>query len=223
MTLILDDFAVLREGKPLANVSATVAPGEALSVMGPSGVGKSSLLNGLAGLLPPRFSVAGSARLDGVDLLSRPPEQRRLGVMFQDALLYPHLTVLQNVAFAIPRRGAEGVRGRAARRAAAAEGLARVGLEALGGRDPDTLSGGQRSRVALARTLAGRPRALLLDEPFSALDQRLRGKVRDVVFGLARQDGLPIVLVSHDPEDAKAAGGRVIEIRTLPDGAGAVT
>lgn len=217
MTLVLDAYTVHLAGRALARIDATVAPGTVLSVMGPSGSGKSSLLLGLAGLLPPAFSLSGAARLDGTDLLALPPERRHLGMMFQDALLFPHMSVLGNVLFAVPRRDADGApRSRATRRTLALGALGRVAMADLARRDPATLSGGQKSRVALARTLAGAPRALLLDEPFSALDQALRAATREIVFGLARQDGLPVVMVSHDPADAEAAGGPVINIPPLP-------
>jgi len=214
MTLRLDGYEVRLGEAPLAALHGAVAPGEVLSVMGPSGAGKSSLLLGIAGLLAPPFRVLGRVFLGGEEITHLAAERRGTGLMFQDALLFPHMSVLGNVMFAVPRRGADGRRrGRAARRAAALGHLARVEMEALADRDPATLSGGQRSRVALARTLAGEPRALLLDEPFSALDQALRAQTRAIVFALAREDGLPVVMVSHDPADAEAAGGRIVEVR----------
>lgn len=213
MSLAFDAFAVHLDGAPLVQLDQSVAPGEVLSVMGPSGAGKTALLWAIAGLLRPPFRATGRILLDGRDLTALAAEERHLGLMFQDALLFPHMSVLGNVLFAVPRAGS-----RSARREAARGHLARVGLEALAERDPDTLSGGQRSRVALARTLASEPDALLLDEPFSALDQALRSEIRTMVFALAREDGLPVVLVSHDPADAAAAGGPVIEIAPLPCG-----
>lgn len=200
--------------RTLVALNATVRPGEVLAVTGPSGAGKSSLLLALAGLLGPPFTVAGRVWLADVELTRLPAERRAMGLMFQDALLYPHMSVHGNVLFAVPRRGADGRRlGRHERREAASRQLDRVGLSGLGDRDPASLSGGQRSRVALARTLAARPGALLLDEPFAALDPALRAEVRAMVFALAKADGLPVVLVSHDPADAAAAGGTVL---TLP-------
>ncbi len=217
MSLVFDAYRVHLGGRPLARLDGTVAPGTVLSVMGPSGAGKSSLLLGIAGLLPPPFTVSGRVTLGGRDLLALPTRERGLGLMFQDALLFPHLSVLGNVLFAVPRRGPDGARrSRRARRDLALAALRRVALADLARRDPETLSGGQKSRVALARTLAGEPRALLLDEPFSALDQTLRAATRDIVFDLARQDGLPVVMVSHDPADARAAKGPIIDIAALP-------
>ena len=214
MTLAFEDFQVWLGDQRLGALSGTVAPGEVLSIMGPSGAGKTSLLLGIAGLLTPPLRVCGHVRLCGRVITSLPAERRGLGLMFQDALLFPHMSVLGNVMFAVPRRDPDGRRqGRAARRAMALRHLERVELAACAERDPDTLSGGQKSRVALARTLAGFPRALLLDEPFSALDQALKAQTREIVFALAREDGLPVVMVSHDPADAEAAGGPIVEVR----------
>ena len=215
--LAIDLSVTLREA-PMARLAATVEPGEVLSVIGPSGAGKSTLLMAIAGLLGRPFTVTGSVRLGGRELTGLPPEARHMGLMFQDALLYPHMSVFQNVLFAVPRR-VDGRRlSRAERRARAKANLSRVEMAHTAARDPDTLSGGQKSRVALARTLASAPRALLLDEPFSALDPALRTQVRAIVFALARQDGLPVVMVSHDPQDAEAAGGKVVEIRPCQEG-----
>lgn len=212
MALLFQDFVVSLNGHELVRLDRTVAPGSVLSVIGPSGAGKSSLLYAIAGLLRRPFHVSGRVILSGRDITSLPPEARRLGLMMQDALLFPHMSVIGNVLFALPR----GIRGRASRREAALSQLARVGLADLADRDPDTLSGGQRSRVALARTLAAEPAALLLDEPFSALDPALREEVRTMVFTLAREDSLPTVLVSHDRTDTDAAGGPVVTIAALP-------
>ena len=213
MSLAFERFAISLRGEALLRLDCAVAPGEVLAVMGPSGSGKSSLLLAVAGLLGPPFLVAGAVRLDGDDLTALPVERRGMGMMFQDALLFPHMSVIGNVLFAVRRRDPDGGRrSRGDRRALALAALERVALGAFAERDPATLSGGQRSRVALARTLAGEPRALLLDEPFGALDQRLRAEVRATVLTLAREDRLPVVLVSHDPADAEAAGGRVVQL-----------
>lgn len=213
MTLRFEAFRVRLGGEILGTLHGEVGPGEVLSVMGPSGAGKSSLLLGIAGLLSPPLSAQGRVWLAGRDITALPTERRGLGLMFQDALLFPHMSVLGNVLFAVPPRGPDGRRRRRAeRRERALAHLARVEMDDLADRDPATLSGGQRSRVALARTLAGEPLALLLDEPFSALDQALRAQTRAIVFALAREDGLPVVLVSHDPADAEAAGGPVVRV-----------
>jgi putative thiamine transport system ATP-binding protein len=176
------------------------------TLMGPSGCGKSSLLSYLCGTLEPAFEASGRVRLDGVAIDALPPEQRRLGILFQDDLLFPHLSVGENLAFALPPT----VRGRRERRARVEAALEEAELPGFAERDPATLSGGQRARVALMRTLLARPRALLLDEPFSRLDHELRERVRRFVFDHARRAGLPTLLVTHDPADAEAAGGAVV-------------
>mgnify|MGYP001279751211 CR=1 FL=1 len=206
--LVLDDVRIALAGRELLRLSLAVEPGTVATVMGPSGSGKSSLLALIAGFLDPAFRASGGVRLDGIDLLALPAHRRRVGLMFQDDLLFPHMSVAGNLLFALP----PVVTGRAARHAAAEAALAEVGLDGFGERDPATLSGGQRARVALARTLLAEPRALLLDEPFSRLDRALRGQVRDLVLERARRRGLPTLLVTHDEEDAAAAAGAVVTI-----------
>lgn len=185
-----------------------VQPGEVVTIMGPSGSGKSTLLAWLAGFLDGAFTGRGEARIGGVTLSSLPAEQRRLGILFQDDLLFPHLSVGDNIAFGLRSE----VRGRIARRTAVDEALRRADLAGYAGRDPATLSGGQRARVALLRTLVAGPRALLLDEPFGKLDAKLREDIRSFVFSHARSERLPTLLVTHDEADAKSAGGRIIQI-----------
>ncbi len=206
--LVLDRVRIGLGRRRLLDVDAAVPPGGALTVMGPSGSGKSTLLAFLCGTLDPAFSAEGRVLLDGADVTALPPERRRVGILFQDALLFPHLSVAGNLLLAVP----PAVRGRAARRARVEAVLAHAGLEGLGERDPATLSGGQQARVALMRTLLAEPRALLLDEPFSKLDAALRDRVRSFVFGEVRRRGLPTLLVTHDAADAAAAGGRVVEL-----------
>lgn len=206
--LHLEKLCILRAGTPLIALDATVAPGEVLSVMGPSGVGKSTLLSAIMGTLDPGFAMTGRIRLDGRDIAALPPEARRVGILYQEELLFPHLSVGGNLAFALP----PGLRGRAARRAHVREALAEIGLEGYEARDPATLSGGQKARVALMRMLLAEPRALLLDEPFSRLDADLRRQIRELVFTRSRERGLPVLLVTHDPADAEAAGGAVVHL-----------
>ena len=194
-------------GRPLLrDFHLIVAPGEVTTVMGPSGCGKSSLLSYLCGTLEPAFQASGRVRLDGVAIDALPPERRRIGILFQDDLLFPHLSVGENLAFALP----PAVRGRRERRARVDAALRGADLAGFARRDPATLSGGQRARVALMRTLLAEPRALLLDEPFGKLDRHLRERVRCFVFDHARQADLPTLLVTHDAADAETAGGAVV-------------
>ncbi|WP_420407662.1 ATP-binding cassette domain-containing protein [Hoeflea sp.] len=203
--LVLEQVRIALAGRELVSISARVARGETLTVMGPSGSGKSTLLAYLGGFLDPAFSASGAVRVDGVDLTGLAAEQRHAGILFQDPLLFPHLSVTDNIAIAIP----QAVRGRSRRRAMAEAALEDAGLSGFGGSDPDTLSGGQKARVALQRVLLSQPRLLLLDEPFSKLDANLRDQTRQMVFTKARDAGLPVVLVTHDEADAQAAAGEV--------------
>ncbi|MEO3432578.1 ATP-binding cassette domain-containing protein [Inquilinus sp. CAU 1745] len=206
--LALEAVSLSVGGRPLFQpLSLTVAPGMVTTVMGPSGCGKSSLLAFLCGTLDPAFHAAGRVRVDGEEMTTRPPEERRLGILFQDDLLFPHLSVGGNLAFALP----VGMK-RADRRAEIGAALDEAGLSGMGDRDPATLSGGQRTRAALMRTLLSRPRALLLDEPFARLDAELKGRMRAFVFDHAGRRGLPILLVTHDREDAEAADGPVVAL-----------
>jgi putative thiamine transport system ATP-binding protein len=192
----------------ISDLSAEIAPGDCLTVMGPSGCGKSSLLAFVSGTLDPAFEAQGSVALGSRVLDGAPPERRRLGILFQDDLLFPHLSVGGNLAFALPA----SFEGRDARRRRIDAALRDAGLEGYAARDPTTLSGGQRARVALLRTLLAEPQALLLDEPFSKLDIALREDFRRLVFAHARTRGLPTILVTHDEADAQAAGGAVLRL-----------
>jgi putative thiamine transport system ATP-binding protein len=190
-------------------VSCRVEPGRPVTLMGPSGAGKSSLLAWLTGVLPAGLAGEGEVLLDGVSVLSLPPHRRRLGILFQDDLLFPHMSVGENLAFGLAP-GAPRIDS-ASRRARIDRALAGVELTGFADRDPATLSGGERARVALLRVLLSEPRALLLDEPFSKLDLTLRDRFRSLVFQSATH--LPVLLVSHDPQDSAAAGGVVLELR----------
>ncbi|HSN46562.1 MAG TPA: ATP-binding cassette domain-containing protein [Casimicrobiaceae bacterium] len=184
-----------------------IAPGECVTVMGPSGCGKSTLLAMIAGTLDAAFRASGRVRVGELDLTHLPPERRRIGIQFQDDLLFPHLSIAENLAFALPR----AVQGRALRRDRVGRALAEADLPGFEDRDPATLSGGQRARVALMRTLLSEPRALLLDEPFNRLDVQLRADFRRFVFEHAAARGLPMLLVTHDPADVPG-GGRVVTL-----------
>ncbi|MGI9504387.1 MAG: ATP-binding cassette domain-containing protein, partial [Geminicoccaceae bacterium] len=193
--LMLQQIAIEVGGKTLfEHFDLQVKPGEVTTIMGPSGCGKSSLLSMICGTLEPIFEATGRIRLNGRDILDLSPEHRRVGILFQDDLLFPHLSVGENLLFALPPE----IRPKRERAARVDAALVEAGLEGFAARDPASLSGGQRARVALMRTLLAAPHCLLLDEPFSKLDQSLKEKVRRFVFDHAREAGLPTLLVTHD-------------------------
>ena len=206
--LDLDGVTIDLADRRLIAITHRVGPGDVLTVMGPSGSGKSTLLAYIGGFLDPAFAARGRVAIDGEDITGQPAENSHVGILFQDPLLFPHMSVEQNLLFAIPA----DITPMARRRETAAAALAGVDLAGMGPRDPATLSGGQKARVALARVLLSSPRALLLDEPFSKLDTGLRQHMRELVFDKARTGGLPVLLVTHDEADASAAGGDVVRI-----------
>ncbi len=194
-----------------------VPAGEILTLMGPSGCGKSSVLAATAGTLasvseglqPLQFD--GRVQLNGRDLTALPTHLRGVGLVFQDALLFPHMTVAENLLFAVPRALPF-----AQRQAHVQQALQEAELSGLGERDPSTLSGGQRARVALMRALLAEPQALLLDEPFSKLDAALRAQLRPWVFAHVRERRIPVVLVTHDEQDV-ADPQRVVHLRAATE------
>jgi putative thiamine transport system ATP-binding protein len=194
----------------ISDLSLVLDPGEVVTVTGVSGSGKSTLLNWMIGDLDPRFSATGELWLNGTRLDALPIEARHLGMLFQDDLLFAHLSVGHNLAFALPAK----FKGAQARRQRVEEALANMGLAGFHDRDPATLSGGQRARVSLMRTLLAEPQALLLDEPFSKLDAVLRTQFRALVFEQIALQRIPTLLVTHDPADVPQ-GGRVIDISEL--------
>lgn len=191
----------------LLSIDAHINRGDALTIMGPSGSGKSTLLSFITGSLDPAFSAVGHVTLDGDNIDTKPAHLRQIGILFQDDLLFPHMSVGANLSFGLSRTIPRSVRKDRINAA-----LDSVGLGGFFDRDPATLSGGQRARVALMRTLLSEPRALLLDEPFSRLDQDLRQQVRELVFEHAKARSLPVLLVTHDAEDAAAAGGPIVTL-----------
>jgi molybdate transport system ATP-binding protein len=206
----LSAHVVVQRGSLAVDLEVAVADGEVLAVLGPNGAGKSTLLRVLAGLLPPdggRVVLDGDTVWDD-DGVHVPPHQRSLGMVFQDHLLFPHLSITENVAFGLRTRRVA----RASARASADDWLTRVGLAGLGDRRPGELSGGQAQRAALARALVVDPRLLLLDEPLSALDARTRLTVRAELRRHLSEFAGSAVLVSHDPVDAMALADRVVVV-----------
>lgn len=205
--LRLSSLAVSKHGRRLFQIDLSVGPGEAVTVMGPSGTGKSTLLAAMTGTLAEGFLLSGRIFLDGQDITETPSHRRRLGILFQDDLLFPHLSVADNLAFGLRPGGS-----RRERAACIAQALKDADLSGLEERDPATLSGGQKARVSLMRTLLSEPRALLLDEAFASLDPELRERLRRLVFERAVERRLPVLMVTHDIEDAAAAGGRIVRL-----------
>ena len=185
---------VVARGDTTIAAAFDVAPGHPLAIIGPNGAGKSSVLSAIAGLVP---LESGRVRIGARSVDALPPERRRIGVVFQDYVLFPPLTVRDNVAFAARMRGAKS-----AARGAADPWLERYGLTSLASRYPAELSGGQAQRVALARALAADPEVLLLDEPMSALDVEVRAEMRTELATHVREFGGATVLVTHSPADA---------------------
>ena len=201
------DYANLRA---VDGVSLSIKAGEVVCLVGPSGCGKSTVLRLAAGLEPlqkGRVAMRGSVVGDPERRVRVPPEQRHIGLVFQDFALFPHLTVGANVAFGVSHLPA------AARMTRVQETLRQVNMEAYVDAYPHALSGGQQQRVALARALAPEPSVLLLDEPFSGLDERLREQVRDDTLGLLRRNGTAALLVTHDPEEALFMADRLYLMR----------
>jgi iron(III) transport system ATP-binding protein len=191
----------------LDDVSLTLAPGEVVCLLGPSGCGKSTLLRIAAGV---ERQDAGTVEIGGRTVsgpdLDLPPEARGVGLIFQDFALFPHLTVARNVAFGLA--GSAAAKEERVRRL-----LDRVGLGGHAGRYPHELSGGEQQRVALVRALAPRPPILLMDEPFSALDNRLRDGIRDETLDILKEEGTAVLLVTHEPEEAMRMADRIALMR----------
>ena len=205
-TLEIRNLTIRKDEQALiSGFSLKIPAGEVFTLMGASGSGKSTLLNWVIGALDAVFSVRGELWLNAARRDQVPIEARRIGILFQDDLLFPHLSVGQNLAFALPQR----INGQSTRRELIERALSDVGLIGFFDRDPATLSGGQKARVSTLRALLAEPEALLLDEPFSRLDAVLREEFRTFVFARIKQLNIPALLVTHDPADMPANGAFV--------------
>ncbi len=192
----------------VADLSLSIGAAEVVCLLGPSGCGKTTLLRLVAGMeTPDEGAIDMDGRPIATPTLAVPPDKRGIGLVFQDYALFPQMTVLDNVSF--------GLRGmsRAEQKAAAGVAIARVGLTALADAYPYMLSGGEQQRVALARAIVPRPRVLLMDEPFSNLDRRMRDAVREETVALLRETGATCIMVTHDPEEAMRVADRIVLMR----------
>ncbi|MBD1556956.1 ATP-binding cassette domain-containing protein [Vibrio sp. S9_S30] len=198
MTLQLKNLVIRdRENKALFNpISFEVGDGEVFTLMGPSGCGKSSLLSAIAGHLADDFKYTGSILIEDKEVGNVSPHRRQVGFLFQDDLLFPHLNIWENLAFALPNT----VKGQE-RNQQAMLALEKVGLKKLANSFPNQVSGGQRARVSLLRMLLAEPRVVLLDEPFSKLDKDLRVQFREWVFQQLKDANIPALMVTHDEAD----------------------
>lgn len=191
----------------IKDLSFDIEDGQVLSIMGPSGIGKSSLLHFLSGTLAHSLTATGEVFLNSDALHTKPTEIRKVGLLQQIPLLFPHMSIIENLLFAIPADVTK-----ATRRVLIRHALEKLGMSDKANALPKELSGGQQARVALLRTLLAKPDYLLLDEPFSKLDPALRRDVRAFVLEEIRQTNIPALLVTHDSEDAKAMEGECLEI-----------
>ncbi|EGQ7855347.1 ATP-binding cassette domain-containing protein [Vibrio parahaemolyticus] len=198
MSLCLENLAIRKaNGDTLFSAfNMTVEKGEIVTLMGPSGCGKSTLLDAIAGHLSAEFNYSGSITLDNEKLDALPAHKRQVGILFQDDLLFPHLTVWENLAFALPNsiKGEE-------RKAHSMQALKNIALTKLAESFPDQISGGQRARIALTRMLLAKPKVALLDEPYSKLDKDLRVQFRSWVVEQLQQANIPTLMVTHDEDD----------------------
>lgn len=204
--LALEEVSLALGRFALRAVSLTVAPGEILVLLGANGAGKSVILETIAGFHRP---TRGRILINGEDVTAAPPERRRIGYVFQNFALFPHLTVAQNVRFALDASRARSAGSQPYGEARVAALLAKFGLSGLAARYPQDLSGGEKQRVALARALATDPSAFLFDEPFSALDSATRDTLRDELTDFVREAQVPAIYVTHDQFEAQALADRV--------------
>lgn len=212
MLLVQDLHVTIDDNNILSDVDLGVSDGEILGILGPSGSGKSTLLRAIAGIIEP---TAGAIYWDSEEITHVPTHKRRFGLMFQGYALFPHLTVGENVAFGLDKGSGRHVE----------EALTWVGMNGFSDRTVDDLSGGEKQRVALARTLAPRPRLVMLDEPLGALDRNLRGRLVTETRALLKDRGATAIVVTHDAEEADAIcdrlallrEGRIVQTGTLGD------
>jgi len=206
LTLKLDKVRISYNNIDLFNeISLEVKKGEITTIMGPSGCGKSTLLSAISGSLLPDFKLYGDILLEGESVIAMPMESRKIGILFQDDMLFPHMNIGSNLGFAISQYISKK-----SRKEKIDEVLETADLKGFYKRDPATLSGGQGARISLLRSLVAEPKALLLDEPFSKLDQELKDKMRTFVFDQIKRMNIPAILVTHNPEDS--ACGQIINL-----------
>ncbi|MHA2939597.1 ATP-binding cassette domain-containing protein [Vibrio sp. RC27] len=197
MSFELIDFQIAMGDSPLFEpFSLTVKAGQVGAITGPSGSGKSTILSDILGDLAPVFSRKGGMILNGTELSGIPTSKRQIGILFQDDLLFPHLNVFENLVFGLPSKLSQQQK-----HERISSALNHAGLSGFEERDIATLSGGQRSRISLLRTLLSEPKVILLDEPFSKLDETLRDQFRSWVFSQIQTQNIPAVLVTHDVKD----------------------
>ncbi|WP_105901911.1 ATP-binding cassette domain-containing protein [Vibrio gangliei] len=209
MCLSIQNLSITKQHSPydqlLGDFNLEIEPGEIVTLMGPSGCGKSTLLTVIAGHLSADFSANGQITLDGEAILERAPHQRSIGILFQDDMLFPHLNIWENIAFALPNH----IKGKQ-RKQAALQVLHSIELAHLAESMPEQISGGQRARISLVRMLSAQPRAVLLDEPFGQLDPELRPVFRQWVFEQLQAANVPALMVTHDASDVPE-GGKLIQ------------
>lgn len=198
MSLCLENLAIHKHnGEALcSSLSLQIEKGGIVTLMGPSGCGKSTLLDAIAGHLSDEFRLTGSILLDDRPLNVLPAHKRQVGILFQDDLLFPHLNIWENLAFALP----DAIKGRE-RKERALDALKNIHLTKLAQSYPDQISGGQRARISLTRMLLAQPQVALLDEPFSKLDKVLRSQFRDWVMAQLQSANIPALMVTHDEAD----------------------
>lgn len=194
----------------IKNFSLTVAAGEIILITAPSGYGKSTLLSWISGMASPQLQAEGEIYLNDIAIHTLPIEKRHIGMIFQDPLMFPHLTVAGNLAFGLSRDYAS-----APRKEIIAQALENIGLGGFGERDAMTLSGGQKARLALMRSILAKPHALLLDEPFSGLDGKTRDDFAEFVKHEIKSRNLPVLMVSHDPRDTHYADRPAISLEEM--------